>query len=151
MSQKNNFLASFSPFFKTATKTVTYLIQYIATLIKIYAKLDHILEFQPKKPPRSRLKWYFLMVRELLKIKNLETTKPISVKLARYMYHLNTWIEGVNWWTAEKCIKKTTKNAMNLIKCWYWHHLKTVENSSWNDAKVEIFLQSSITYQLAEP
>ena len=44
-----------------------------------------------EKPPKSSLKRQFLLGHTHLKKSNLGTKNLISMKLARYMYHLNTF------------------------------------------------------------
>ena len=67
-----------------------------------------------KKPPRSSLKLYFLLVLKHLKFQNSRTTNNQTyMKLGLYLYHLNTFNipnnEGVNEWAGGGAIKTTRK------------------------------------------
>ena len=55
----------------------------IASLVKFSNHFDHILgSYVQKKPPKSSLKWYFQLLRKLLKYKNSGITSQMQMKLA---------------------------------------------------------------------
>ena len=68
---------------------------------------------QAKKPPKSSLKGQSLLVRKHFKIENSGTINLISMKSARYMYHLNNFqllkTKGVNQKVKGDTFKKTSK------------------------------------------
>ena len=94
-----------------------------------------------KKPPRSSLNWYFLLVRKHLKFENSGTKNETYMKLGPVMYLLNTFHipkhEGVNEWVGRRRIQKTTKKYHEINKI---STLTTHNNSLQNTMKVGFFL-----------
>ena len=73
-------------------ETIICLMHYNA--LHHWSKFETKLTFQcvkTKKPPRSSLKLYFLLVRKHLKFQNLKTTNLTWMNLGPDMYHLNTF------------------------------------------------------------
>ena len=68
---------------------------------------------QAKKPPKSSLKRQSLLVRKHFEIENSGTINLISMKSARYMYHLNNFqllkSKGVNQKVKGNTSPKNTK------------------------------------------
>ena len=105
-SQKIGFLALFPRIFKTTSKTVTYMMPYLAlhywwNFCTNWSWFGVIIY---KKPPKSSQKSYFLLVRETyityiynLKIYNLTTTNAIPMKFTRVMYLHETFHLAKNW------------------------------------------------------
>ena len=93
-----------------------------------------------KKPPRSSLKWYFLLLRNHLKFENLGTTNETQMHLRPDMYLLITFHmpknEGVNEWMGGKRIQKITTKQHKINKI---ATLASPNNSLQNVMKVGIF------------
>ena len=71
-----------------------------------------------KKPRRSSLKWYFWLLRQLLKYQNSRITSRMEMKLGPDMYHLNTFHthrnEGGSELTRGRGIQKTIKKCHKI-------------------------------------
>ena len=72
----------------------------------------HLRGAMAKKPPRSSLKWYFLLLGNYLKFEILGTTNETQMNLRPDMHLLNTFHipknEDINEWVGKKRIQKIT-------------------------------------------
>ena len=97
--QKIDFLGSFLRIFNNISKPVTYVVLSLA--------LNHWWKFCTNwtwiglviydKPPKSSQKFYFLLVRETLKLYNLTTTNAIPMQLTRIVYLHEAFHLTQNW------------------------------------------------------
>ena len=137
MSQKISFFAQFQVFFKNKIKSITCLMHYVALhhWSKLQTNLITIQWVTSKKPPRSSLKLYLLLLWKHLKFQNSRTTNQTWMKLGPYMYQLNTfnipkmrvsimgeWDGGVQPKTTRKCheIKRNLTTYFSAITSFLW-------------------------------
>ena len=133
MSQKISFFAQFQVFFKNKIKSITCLTHYVALhhWSKLQTNLITIQWVTSKKPPRSSLKLYLLLLWKHLKFQNSRTTNQTWMKLGPYMYQLNTfnipkmrvsimgeWDGGVQPKTTRKC-HEIKRNLTTYFSAYY--------------------------------
>ena len=148
MSQKIGFWAQFQLFFKNKIKIVTCLMHYVALHYwwKCQTNLTTFQWVTPKKPLRSSLKLYFLLVWKNLKFQDLKTTNNETNKTwPRYvpLYTFNIpKNEGVNEWIGGGRNQKTTRKCHEIKRI---STLTSSKTSLENGKEMGIFSLPSIT------